>query len=201
VIALLRGKVAHKGVDSAVIDVNGVGYLVALPLPLLGRLQPGPEEHTLHVATIVREDGIFLFGFSSPAEREAFDVLRGVEGIGPRLALACLSASSVEAISKAVAADDVTSLCRIPGVGKKIASRMCLELKGKLQEVAVFVPTTPVAEADPLPLALARLEYRKSEIDLVLASADVPRLGEAPLEKRLQAALRVLARPSRASAD
>lgn len=194
-IALLRGTSAGKVGEALILDVNGVGYKVGLAAPDLLALEKEPGEITLHITTVVKEDDIALFGFRSPAQREVFELLRSVSGIGPKLALAVLSGISVEQLGRAIAADDTKTLAKVPGVGAKTAARLCLELKGKLAEGA-FVPTVgPAQAADPLPLALARLDYRKSEIDAVLASADVPKLGEAPLEARVRAALRLLARP------
>ena len=199
-IAMLRGLVADTRSDHAVIDVSGVGYRVSLPGRTLSEMTLG-EELTLHISTQVREDAISLFGFESPSERDAFDVVRQVNGIGPRLAMAILGTMSVQELSHAVDNDDRAALVRIPGIGRKTASRLCLELKNKLAERfgvehSGSVSNPPAKRApDPIVLALARLDYRKSEIDLALAAPSVPKLGEASIEERLSASLRVLARP------
>lgn len=191
-IALLRGSVAARGADHVVIDVGGVGYLVHTPAPLAAAL-PAEVEHTLHVATIVREDAITLYGFASPEARDTFDILRDVNGIGPKHALGLLSHLLPEVLVQAIEADDLAVLVRVPGIGRKTASRLCLELKGKLPKS--FHPTPArAAPDDPLPLALARLDFRKTEIDLALSSDDVPAQGDAPLEVRLRTAIGLLSR-------
>lgn len=201
-IALLRGQIAALASGSLVLDVNGVGYKVRATSRLLTELVGADGEQVLHVSTLVREDAFDLFGFRSAEERDVFDVLRSVNKVGPKVALALLSTLPVDALAQAVGRDDVSALSKTPGVGKRTAERLCLELKNKLPALA-FSPSAGGApgsapparprSGDPLPLALARLDYRKSEIDLVLAHDDVPALGEAPVEERLRAALRVLA--------
>lgn len=197
-IALLRGLVAHTSADSLVLDVNGVGYKVHAPAPVVTGLAGTADPITLHVSTIVREDAFELFGFETAQERDVFDTLRGVNRVGSRMALALLSTLSVANLAKAVANDDVRALSSTPGVGKKTAERLCLELKNKLPD-GLFVPTgaagRPAAArpGDPLPLALARLDYRKTEIDTAMSHPEVPGPDDAPLEERLRAALRVLA--------
>jgi Holliday junction DNA helicase RuvA len=196
-IALLRGAVASVHGDALVLDVNGVGYLVHAPGRVLRDARAG-QERTLHISTIVREDAFLLYGFDSIGDRDAFDVLRGVNKIGPKHALAVLSTMSRDELARAVAAEDLTTLSRVPGVGRKTASRMVLDLKGKLPSAfsadpaasAAVVAPAPAAAADPLVLALGRLDYRKSEIDRAVAG--VPGPDDAPLDQRLRAALRVL---------
>ena len=194
-IALLRGTVAQREIDRAVIDVNGVGYLVQIPLNVSQELGEG-EDVLLHICTTVREDAITLFGFLSPEDRTTFEMLREVNGVGPRTALGILSQMGRSDLHQAISNEDIASLTKLKGLGKKTAERLCLELKNKIPQT--FTPTTmsgKVSEADPLPLALAQLDYRKSEIDKVLNSEDVPSMDDAPVGARLQAALRVLARP------
>lgn len=199
-IALLRGDVYSVGADHVVLDVHGVGYRVSVPTPVYQRLEPG-QPTTLHISTIVREDAFLLYGFARADDRDAFDVLRGVNQIGPKLALAALSTMTLGDLSRAVAGEDVVALTRVPGMGRKTASRLVLELKGKLPErfegdpsgTAAGVAHPTQQAADPLLLALARLDFRKTEIDRAVASADVPAADEATLEQRLRAALRVLA--------
>lgn len=202
-IALLRGIVAAAGVDHVVLDVGGVGYKVHTTATLATQLGGSVEPVTLHVSTRVREDAFELFGFPTPQERDVFDTLRGVNRVGSRMALSLLSALSVADLAAAVARDDTRALSQANGVGKRTAERLCLELKDKLPE-GLFVPSStagglpgaapaPARKGDPLPLALARLDYRKSEIDLALSHPDVPGMDAAPVEERLRAALRVLA--------
>ena len=193
-IPLLRGTVAFREEDQVVIDVNGVGYQVAVPTNLVNTI-PSNEEVTLHISTVIREDAFLLFGFVDPMERTAFNTLRQINGIGPKLALAILSQLSIDSLAKAVAEDNTAAISTVKGVGKRTASRMCLELKEKLP--VHFVPTAlggRPAAPDPLILALAQLDYKKSEIDRALSATDVVAPNMAPLETRLSAALRVLAR-------
>lgn len=197
-IALLRGRPALRANDLVVLDVNGVGYQVWAPTGLVARL-PEDRDSTLHVSTIVREDAFLLYGFDTPEARDVFDQLRQVSGVGPKSALSLLSTMSAGELAEAVDRGDTKALCRAPGVGKKLAERLCLELEGKLPRsfrptVALGPGPVAVAPEDPLPLALARLEYKKSEIDVALSHESVPRFGEAPLETRLRASLQVLAR-------
>jgi Holliday junction DNA helicase RuvA len=195
-IAMLRGAVAHRGSESAVIDVAGVGYLVHMPANVLTELGEG-EDVLVHVCTQVREDAITLYGFLSVDDRDAFELLREVKGVGPRTALGILSQISRGALHEAITSHDVTVLTKLKGLGKKTAERLCLELENKIPQS--FTPITVAGgrsdPEDPLPLALARLDYRKTEIDKAMGSSEVPGLDEAPIGARLQAALRVLAQP------
>ena len=117
-------------------------------------------------------------------------------GVGPRTALGILSQMSRADLHRAISNEEITTLTKLKGLGKKTAERLCLELKNKIPQT--FTPTAVSGggvEADPLPLALARLDYRKTEIDRALSSDEVPSMNDAPVGARLQAALRVLARP------
>ena len=192
-IALLRGRPAGRLGAGIVIDVSGVGYLVHPPPSLLDSLVAA-EEVTLHIATVVREDDISLYGFSSPEQREAFDILRGVKGVGPRLAVGILGHISLGDLVAALTTGDTAPLLSVSGVGRRLADRLCLELKNKIPahfQATIAAPSRPVP-ADPLPLALAQLDYRKSEIDIAMSSPDVPGFEDAPIEVRLRAALQAL---------
>ena len=192
-IALLRGRPAGRLGAGIIIDVSGVGYLVTPPPDLLDSLIT-EDEVTLHIATIVREDDIALYGFGSSEQREAFDILRGVKGVGPRLAIGILGHLSLSALVSALTSGDTAPLLGVSGVGRRLADRLCLELKNKIPahfQVAASTPERAVP-ADPLPLALAQLDYRKSEIDIAMSSPDVPKFDEAPIEVRLRAALLAL---------
>jgi len=196
-IARLRGEVVEVGSDHVVIDTGGVGYLAYVPGRSLREISAG-DEINLSVSTQVREDAINLYGFTDTHDRLAFEKLIGVSGVGPRLALAALSAFSLPDLVRAIEAGDVRSLCGISGVGKKTAQRLALELKGKID-----VPFTPagadgavarprVKASDPLVLALARLGYRKTEIDQAIAGLSDAGLTEAPVAARLSASLKIL---------
>jgi Holliday junction DNA helicase RuvA len=196
-IAMLRGRVALRTEDWLVLDVSGVGYRVWVPAPVL-REATDDIELTLHVATIVREDSLLLYGFASAAERQVFYLLRDVNGIGSSKALALLSHLPLPALADAVARGNRAVLQAVPGIGAKIAERLCLELRATLPRAALAGAPGPrlrlIGDDDPLPLALARLDYKRSEIDAVMGSREVPQPGEESLEGRLKVAIRVLAR-------
>ena len=139
-IASLRGKLSAIGADWAVIEVGGVGYRVLAPSSTLFKLPELGAEVFLHTHLAVRDDGMFLFGFSGDHELKAFLQLINVGGVGPRLALAVLSVLTPGELAGAVAVEDVEQLVRVPGVGKKTARRIILELKDKL---AVMEPGSP----------------------------------------------------------
>lgn len=201
-IAMLRGSLVHAGGNRGIVDVGGVGYEVFATGGALERWGAASEAVTVHVSTQVREDAIALYGFESDRERVGFLALLAVSGVGPKMALAALDALGVDGLAAAVASDDVRSLSGIPGVGKKTAQRLALELKGKLPAGPVHVgarTAVKVAPDDPLPLALARLGYTKSEIDRLLAAlvdAGVP--ADADVGERLRAALKVASGDGRA---
>ena len=197
-IARLSGVMVERGAETLVIDVQGVGYEVYVPRPLLISAPQG-EPLTVSVVTVVREDAFLLYGFAQTADRDVFRLLCSVNQVGPKVALAILSTLSAAAVGAAIARDDVGALGKAPGVGKRTATRICLELKDKVPADTLMLPgfgppPVVVDPADPLPLALARLDYRKSEIDAVITDPSVPKLGVAPVEQRLSAALRLLMR-------
>jgi Holliday junction DNA helicase RuvA len=194
-IALLRGEIAQRGIDTAIVDVNGVGYLVQTPVTVARELTVG-QAVLLHISTAVREDAITLYGFISPEDRAAFEMLREVNGLGPRTALGILSQMDRKTLHAAIANEEIGQLTKLKGLGKKTAQRLVLELKNKIPQSVgpADAPGKPAVE-DPLPLALAQLDYRKTEIDRAMSSDDVPAMDEAPVGARLQAALRVLSRP------
>lgn len=137
-IERLRGILVDKDAEGVVVDVSGVGYRAAVPVGAIGSLPPLGEECVLHIRMVVREDAISLFGFATKEERSAFDALTAVSKIGPKIAVAVLSTLSPNEISSAVARDDAVKLATVPGLGKKTAERVVLELKGK--DFAVFAP-------------------------------------------------------------
>ena len=197
-IARLVGTIVEVRTEELVVDVQGVGYLVSVPTPLVMSSTAGTDI-TLTVSTVVREDAFLLYGFVEPAQRQAFELLRSVSRIGPKHALAMLSTLPVDQLASAIAAGDTAAIAQSPGIGKRSAERVCLELKNKIPANFAVASTgaSPRRSAadDPLSLALARLGYRKSEIDRVMADPSVPDYGEQPVEERLRACLRLLAQP------
>ncbi|GAA2445009.1 Holliday junction branch migration protein RuvA [Actinomadura vinacea] len=130
-IAFVSGRVAAAGPDAAVIDVHGVGLSVQCTPATLAGLRVG-EEARVPTSMVVREDSLTLFGFADDDERSVFELLQTASGVGPRLALAMLAVHSPDALRRAVAAEDVASLTKVPGIGKKGAQRIVLELKDRL---------------------------------------------------------------------
>lgn len=130
-ISSVRGRVAHIGLDHVVVEVGGVGLAVQSTPAMLAELRVGSEA-ALATTLVVREDSLTLFGFETPDEREAFLTLQTVTGVGPRLAMAVLAVLGPEDLRRAVADEDLTTLMRVPGIGKKSAQRLVLELAGKI---------------------------------------------------------------------
>jgi holliday junction DNA helicase RuvA len=141
----LRGILVEKDTEGVVVDVGGVGYRASASVATLRALPSLGEECVIHTRMVVREDAMLLFGFAAPEERAAFDALTAVSKVGPKLALAVLSAMSPQQISEAVARGDVPKLSSVPGLDRKTAERLVLELKGK--DLAVFGPE-PVVSSD-----------------------------------------------------
>ncbi|WP_067600768.1 Holliday junction branch migration protein RuvA [Nocardiopsis listeri] len=150
-IAFLTGRVAARGAGSAVIDVGGVGMSVQCTPSALSRLRVG-EEGTVATSMVVREDSLTLFGFVDDDEKHLFEQLQTASGVGPRLALAMLAVHSPDSLRQAVHAEDTAALTRVPGIGKKGAQRIVLELKGKLEAPIGTDGTLPGAD----PTATAR---------------------------------------------
>jgi Holliday junction DNA helicase RuvA len=130
-IALIVGEVAHVGVSAAVIEVGGVGMRVEATPGTLAELRVG-QSARLHTTLVVREESLTLFGFGAQGERDTFETLQSVQGVGPRLALAMLAVHSPQSLAAAVASGDRKALEQVPGVGAKVAARLLLELGGKL---------------------------------------------------------------------
>ena len=179
-IASLTGRLARRSADSVVIDVSGVGYLVAVPLTTLQALPEPGGDVSLHIHTYLREDTVSLFGFVTELEKELFLVLTSVSGIGPKLALSVLSGLSVRDLVSAVTAGDDGKLCSIPGVGKKTAGRICLELKDKVrrlvpetQHAPRAVPAGPDIVEDAIS-ALTNLGYKRSQAEEAVRSVPHP---------------------------
>lgn len=182
-IASLRGKVVARTLDGVVLDVNGVGYRIQTTLRALRKAQVA-EEIALDTYLHVREDALQLYGFAEPAERELFEHFLSVSGVGPKVALAILSGSTPADLRRAIALEDITRFVAIPGIGKKTAERVVLELKEKIGQVdALGAPRELELVARD---ALVELGYSLPEAERVLATTD----PEAPPEERVKQALR-----------
>lgn len=192
-IARLQGVVLEKGLGDVVLDVQGVGYRVALSLLSLARLPPEGQAAEVRVRTVVREDAIELVGFLSADEEQMFLLLTSVSHVGPKLALSVLSGLEVGDLAEALARGDLARLTRIHGVGKKTAERLVLELRDKARGLASGrpVPGVPGARRD-LVSALENLGYRPGDAEAATDGA-AARLGaEAPFEALFREALRSL---------
>jgi len=162
-IAHLRGRLLSKAPNQAVIDCAGVGYEVTISVTTFTSLPAEGAEASLHIYTHVREDQIALFGFAEPQEKRLFEKLLTISGIGPKLAITVLSGIASDRLVSAIRSGDHATLTRIPGIGKKTAERVVLELKDKLDDMAV--PVTPSSGAHHGPVgddalsALVNLGY------------------------------------------
>lgn len=157
-IASLRGTVMSLRLDSTVLEVAGVGYLVLATPATLSSLRQG-EEARLATSLVVREDSMTLYGFADDDEREVFEVVQTVSGVGPRLALAMLAVHSPDALRRAVDAEDLAALQRVPGIGKKGAQRIVLELAGKLG---------PASSAETVPQAVPASAGQDAVVDALV---------------------------------
>ncbi len=196
-IARLVGTLVAREPNRGIVDVGGVGYEVFAPSRSLDVWQAAQRPIEVHVSTQVREDAITLFGFETAIERQAFGVLLDVNSVGPKLALGALDALALPVLVAAVEKDDFTTLCRIPGVGKKTAQRLALELKGRLpmsfSPSNVLTPGVPATGDDTLAIALGRLGYSRAEIDRVRQGMTREGVSpDAPITERLKLALRLL---------
>jgi Holliday junction DNA helicase RuvA len=173
-IAHLRGKLLVKHPNQAVVDVGGVGYDVVISVPTFSDLPAAGSEVSLHVHTHVREDQLALYGFLRLAEKQLFEKLIGVSGIGPKLAITILSGMATDEMMAAIRGGDVARLTRIPGIGRKTAERMVLELRDKLAAPAAGIemaaPTLNGIEEDVLS-ALMNLGYQRAAAERALAVA------------------------------
>lgn len=193
-IALLRGRVASVESDWAVIDVGGVGYRVFASAATLGRLAGATGEVTVHTITNVREDAIHLFGFLEVLERELFLLLVGITGIGPKVAVGILGGMGAGELVDCIATEDVRRLTKLPGVGKKLAERMILELRGKMPDAPRTAAPRPSAVGrvwDDLRSALLNLGYKGAAVEKALDGLQAE--GEAgTIEELLRRALRLM---------
>lgn len=194
-IAHLRGRVLSKSPERVVLDVGGVGYELHVPVSTfyeLDRLEEGAVA-ALHVHTHLREDAISLFGFWTETERQLFERLIAVSGIGPRLARVVLSGMAPADLVQAIAAGDLVRLSSIPGVGKKTAERMVLELRDKVRELAVPAAVAAGPGDEDLVSALVNLGYRRPQAERAVVEARRAE-PEADFSDLLRASLKRLSR-------
>ena len=180
-IASVRGRILARGTDHVVVETAGVGYKVFVPR------HPSDDEVLLHTHQVVREDGQFLFGFETREELALFELIISVSGVGPRAGLAILSVSRAVDVAAAIAAGDAAALAKAPGVGKKTAERLIVDLRSKVGRVAIG-PSADVTDGDEAMAALRALGYTLAEAQRALNG--VPPAGTATTEERLASALR-----------
>lgn len=184
-ISRLHGTLAEVDLTEAVVDCGGVGYDVTIPMSTYDRLPPTGGEAVLHIHTSVREDAIQLFGFATKEERQLFRLLLGVTGIGPRLALNVLSALPVATFCEAVASEDIKALSRISGVGKRVAERLTIELRDRVDAISPEATVAARGQQAALPVAaqdaMAALETlgfkndkARQAVEAVCNAADSP---------------------------
>ncbi len=199
-IGLLRGRLLEKRPNQVILDVGGVGYLVAVPLSTFAALGELHAEVTLLIHTHVREDALSLYGFLSAREKHFFELLLGASGVGPSLALKILSGMNVEELVPAIRTSDLVRLTKIPGVGRKTAERMVVELKDRLDTVAAEADKPAAAspagaEAD-VKSALVNLGYDERTAENAVSEAK-REAGTSSFEKLLRVALAALSAPKR----
>jgi Holliday junction DNA helicase RuvA len=194
-IAQIRGRLLRKEPQEAVVEVGGVGYRVTIPLSTFYRIGEPGADVTLLTHTHVREDALALFGFLTPVEQALFERLIAVSGVGPRLAISVLSGIEAPELVAALRSSDVGRLTRIPGVGKKTAERLVVELKDKMQDLpsSAAAPAGPSAAADDIVSALVHLGYSRPEAERGVERA-LREHGEGRFEDLLRFALQLVSR-------
>ncbi|MFN3683066.1 MAG: Holliday junction branch migration protein RuvA [Fimbriimonadaceae bacterium] len=196
-IARLRGELLEVGDGVVVVEACGVGYEVMVPESVLLSLPPVGERVDLRIRQVFREDGVTLYGFADAFQRRLFDLLLEVKGCGPKIGLALIGQLGEDAVAGAIQAQDTRALCRATGVGPRLAERIALELRDKIQEEALArraqasARRAPAAPDDELVDALLSLGYRRAEAE---AAAEAARSQADGVEEQLRIALRSLAR-------
>jgi holliday junction DNA helicase RuvA len=199
-IGFLKGRLAQKQPPTLMVDVNGVGYELEAPMSTFYGLPAAGEPVALYTHLVVREDAHILFGFGTESERRLFRGLLKVSGVGPKIALGILSGASVEDFLRIVEAEDVAMLTRIPGIGRKTAERVIIEMRDSVQKLAAPAPkegagplgataASPQSEAFA---ALIALGYKPPEVTRLLKAADEPGLSTTEIIRR---ALKSAAKP------
>lgn len=197
-IGRLKGLLVYKAPPALMVDVGGVGYELSAPMSTFYDLPEVGREVTLFTHYAVKEDGVALYGFLTEAERRLFREVQKVTGVGAKIALAVLSGASVDDFARLVQSGDITALTRIPGIGKKTAERMVVELRDRAADfasggIAVVtgkggaVPADPVSEAS---VALTQLGYKPVEVQRMLKQAEPGDTAEHIIRKALKSVLR-----------
>jgi Holliday junction DNA helicase RuvA len=193
-IGHLRGRILEKRPNQVILEVQGVGYDVNIPVSTFYQLPDPPAEVQLHIHTHVREDALALYGFRTLSEKKVFEKLMSVSGIGPRLAVTILSGLEVHDLVPAIRGNDLAKLTHIPGVGRKTAERIVLELRDKLQDVEGERPASAAGlspEQDDVLSALLNLGYQRAAAEKAVSRAAEQERG-APFDVLLKRALQLL---------
>ncbi len=192
-IGFLQGEIAARGVDECVLDVGGVGYRIACSATTMGSLPPPGQTARLWTHLHVRDDALSLFGFTSETERAMFEALIGVSGVGPKVALHICSAFTPDAFRRALVTDDIDAISAVPGIGKKTAARVVLDLKEKLDlpDLTVVSSTATGQVLAKARSALENLGYSPGEIRAALGR--MTPAEDAAVEDVVRSALQVLA--------
>lgn len=186
-IATLRGEIAQVEDNALILEVGGVGLRVFVPAPLRAHAKAG-ETLMLYTHLIVREDALALYGFEAQAERELFNILLGADGVGPKAALSVLSTLTLDAVQRAVFADEAEVLSRVPGIGKKTAQKIAIHLKDKLKPLDALASVAAMTDRDSEVLAaLTALGY--SVVEAQTAIQSLPKDAPEDIEERLRLAL------------
>ena len=186
-IATIRGEILQVEENAIVVEVGGVGLRVFVPVPTRTKLKAG-ESIFLYTHLIVREDSLTLYGFESTGERELFNTLLGVDGVGPKVGLSVVSTLNIDAIQRAVFSEEADLLSRVPGVGKKTAQKMMLYLKDRLKPLSGLERVAAMSDADSEVLAaLTTLGY--SVVEAQTAIQAIPKGSPQDVEERLRIAL------------
>jgi Holliday junction DNA helicase RuvA len=186
-IATLRAEITQIEDTALILEVGGVGLRVFAPAPLRGRLKIG-DIVFIYTHLVVREDALTLYGFETQADRDLFNLLLGVDGVGPKVALSVLSSMTLDAVQRAVFADEADLLSRVPGVGKKTAQKIALHLKDKLKPSDALAGVAAMADYDSEVLAaLTALGY--SVVEAQAAIQSLPKDAPKEVEERLRMAL------------
>jgi len=201
VIGFLKGRLAAKHPPSLLLDVNGVGYELEAPMSTFYDLPAAGEALALYTHLVVREDAFVLYGFATESERRVFRGLLKVSGVGPKIALGILSGASVEDFLRTIETEDATLLTRIPGVGRKTAERVIIEMRDSVKKlsnpgldggVEFPAPGAPASAQSEAHAALVALGYKPPEVTRLLKAADEPGLSTTELIRRaLKAAAKV----------
>jgi Holliday junction DNA helicase RuvA len=192
-IGFLKGRLAVKQPPMLLVDVNGVGYELEAPMSTFYGLPATGEAVALFTHLVVREDAHILFGFGTDSERRLFRGLLKVSGVGPKIALGVLSGASVEDFLRIIEAEDVAMLTRIPGIGRKTAERIIIEMRDSVQKLSMptagsaanaLNPAAPASPQSEAFSALIALGYKPPEITRLLKSADEPGLSTTEIIRR-----------------